>query len=188
MSDKEAVFDTQQGHRDHFESILDGITIDDFFETLPNLLGNAKLIGKTDGKISCNPEKDYPAEMEIALLGDTENPGRVAFLINCSINNKTHEVLSFYPEYDGAEVEVKLTAIHEWEDGVEATLEGLMLNGERDIAFFDTRYCLNKDNYRIGETYIFKLSAFVYNEAEILQDPIIKFEGKDAVEHLKMLG
>ena len=71
---------------------------------------------------------------------------------------------------------------------MEATLERVILNGERDIAFFDTRYCLHKGNYRIGKTYIFKLSAFVYNEAEILEDPTFKLEGKDAVEHLKMLG
>ena len=188
MSDKKAVFDAEQGHGDHLDSILDGIDIQDFLQTVPNLVNNAGVICKTAGKIKCNFGENYPPEIEFALLGDTENSGRVSFLLGCEINNERHELLSFYPEYDGAEIEMKLTAIHEWANGVEATLEGSMLNGERKIAFFDTRYCINKGKYRIGENYLFKVSAFSYNNIEILKDPSFKFEGDAAVDFLRKTG
>lgn len=188
MEEKKAVFDANQGHGDHLDSILDGIEIQDFLKTLPDLIENAGVIGKTDGKISCTLGEEYPPEIEFALLGDVKNAGRVSVLLGCSINDERHELLSFYPEYDGVEVEIKLTAIHEWSNGVEATLEGVMLNGERNVAFFDTRYCLNKNNYCVGGSYIFKLSAFVYHKAEILQDPIFKLEGNDAVDFLHKVG
>ena len=188
MSGKKAVFDSEQGHGDHLDSILDGIEIQDFLKTIPELLETAKSIGTTENEIPCNLEDSASKQMRFALIGNTNDPGRISMLIGCDVAAGRNALLSFYPEYDGVEVKIKLTAIHEWANGVEATLEGLMLDDEREIAFFDTRYCLNKGNYHIGGTYIFKLSAFVYHTTEILQDPTFKFEGDAAVDYLRKIG
>lgn len=188
MSGKKAVFDADQGHGDHLDSILDGIEIQDFLKTVPELLKTAKSIGITENEISCNLEDSASKQMRFALIGNTDDPGRISMLIGCDVAAGRNALLSFYPEYDGVEVKIKLTAIHEWTNGVEATLEGLMLDDEREVAFFDTRYCLNKETYHIGGTYIFKISAFVYHKAEILQDPTFKFEGDAAVDYLRKIG
>lgn len=188
MSDKKAVFDADQGHGDHLDSILDGIEIQDFLKTVPELLETAKSIGTTENEIYCNLEDSPSKQMRFALIGNTDEPGRISMLIGCDVAAGRNALLSFYPEYDGAEVGIKLTAIYEWANGVEATLEGLMLDDEREVAFFDTRYCLNKENYHIGGTYMFRLSAFVYHKAEILQDPTFKFEGDAAIDYLRKIG
>lgn len=81
---------------------------------------------------------------------------------------------SYFPVYDaGTEVEVTLTAIHQWENGIEATLEGTLLGGEREIAFYDTRYALCKEAYKIGETYLFKLAGFAHR-IEVLKGTKVK--------------
>lgn len=70
---------------------------------------------------------------------------------------------SYFPVYDdGAEVAVRITAIHEWKNGMEATMEGLMLDGSREIIFYDTRYAMCKCFYKIGETYLFKLAGLAH--------------------------
>lgn len=103
---------------------------------------------------------------------------------------KKNDLVSFYPECDGAPVEVRLTAVHEWAAGLEATLEGTVLGeAKRRVAFFDTRYALNKGRYQIGEAYVFRLSAFAYN-AEIVpkKEREIRFEGEAAVEQRRRFG
>ena len=52
MSGKKAVFDSEQGHGDHLDSILDGIEIQDFLKTIPELLETAKSIGTTENEIN----------------------------------------------------------------------------------------------------------------------------------------
>lgn len=185
MSKEKEVFDVEQGHRDHLDSILDGISIEQFFERLPRLFEVANLITMTEQEISCSFGEGLPNKMKFALLGDMKERGRISMLVGMCA--KGNQLLRFYPEYDGAEVEVKLTNIFEWANGVEATLEGKIMDGQKDIAFFDTRYAQRKNAYKVGETYMFRLSAFAFY-AEILEQRTFQFTGDDAVKHREKCG
>jgi hypothetical protein len=59
---------------------------------------------------------------------------RLELLLALDETKSQNTLESVYPEYDGAEVKVKVTKIHEWANGIEATLEGSVLGeAERDI-------------------------------------------------------
>ena len=100
MSGKKAVFDADQGHGDHLDSILDGIEIQDFLKTIPELLKTAKSIGITENEISCNLEDSASKQMRFALIGNTDDPGRISMLIGCDVAAGRNALLSFYPEYE----------------------------------------------------------------------------------------
>ncbi len=57
MSQNEEQFDVEQGHGNHFDSVLDNIPMEEFLTTLPDLLNTAKVIGITQEKIACRLEK-----------------------------------------------------------------------------------------------------------------------------------
>ena len=131
-----------------------------------------------------------PQRMRFIAIGNEREPVRLNALIAVVEEGKQNNMVSAYPECDGAEVRVKLTKIHEWAAGVEATLEGMVLGeAERQIAFFDTRYALHKGTYRIGETYTFRLSAFAYN-AEVVPNPAREFRmfGEEAAKRRAAMG
>ena len=96
-------------------------------------------------------------------------PLAIQFLATFGGGEDDITIRSYFPVYDGgAVVPVKLTAIREWENGMEATLEGLMLDETREVIFYDTRYALFKTRYKVGETYPFRLAGFAHC-AEILK-------------------
>ena len=97
-------------------------------------------------------------------------------------------VCEWYPVYDdGTEVEVTLTDIYEWANGMEATLEGTVFDGTRQVVFFDTRYAQKKLDYRIGETYRFKLAAFAYC-IELLDKPKVRLSAEEAEDFAQKTG
>ena len=95
---------------------------------------------------------------------------------------------SYFPVYDdGAEVAVTLTAIHEWDNGMEAILEGQMLGGTREILFYDTRYALCKCFYKIGETYLFKLAGLAHC-VEVLKNTKVQMSPEATEMYCKKVG
>ena len=158
-------------------------------------LEQLQILAETREPVPChldlNPETvtsangDYtPTTAQVALVSDATSPIRLICLLAQPQSDEapipspalellplamqrcmTHRLNASYPECDGAIASFKLTAIHEWEEGLEATLVGQLLQDNEyihRIAFFDTRYALNKHRYRIGETYPFSLSALSY--------------------------
>ena len=83
----------------------------------------------------------------------------------------THRFNAFYPECDGEVIPMRLVRIHEWTEGLEATLFCSGVDGDkRNYAFYDTRYALNKGRYQIGKVYGFMLSALMYQVETRKQD------------------
>ena len=183
-------FDVNQGHGDHNDTVNGYGSSKDFFgKCLPETVRTADMVLASKGPVECSlgPGRD---KMPVVLLGDKKGPVRLLAMIAVVEEEKNNELISFYPECDGAAVAVRLTAVHQWAAGLEATLEGTVLGeAERHIAFFDTRYALNKGRYRIGETYVFRLSAFAYS-AEVVpeKEREIRFEGDAAVEQHRRFG
>ena len=184
-------FDVNQGHGDHNDCLFEpGRGKESLANWIPRSIAEGGLIGGTKQAVACDFGERMPKAMPMLYIGDMKHPQRLALLLAVNEAGKKNTLVSAYPECDGAAVEVKITAIHEWAAGVEATLEGTVLGeAERQIAFFDTRYALHKGTYRIGETYTFRLSAFAYN-AEVVPKPEREFRmfGEEAAKRRAALG
>ena len=189
--EKEETFDVNQGHGDHNETVNGYATSREFLaECLPKAIQEADMVLGTKTPIECSVDGDATIMRKFILLGAKNAPVRLLAIIACNESAKTNELYSVYPECDGVEVEVCLSAIHEWAAGYEATLEGTVLgDAKREVAFFDTRYVLNKDKYVIGETYKFRMAAFAYNVAIIPEEEReFRMEGEKAIDYQKRLG
>lgn len=187
---KQDGFDVNQGHGNHIDCLSDTENTAEFLSTwLAATIEKGNKAFATPEPVDCDFGDGSPKREKIFYVSRDE-PLHLMVLIGADEVNKRNEVVSGYPEFDGAEVAVKLTDIHEWAAGVEATLEGEVLGeAERQIAFFDTRYAMNKERYEIGKTYKFRLAAFAYR-AEILpeKDREFRLEGDNAVDHRKRIG
>lgn len=187
---KQDVFDINQGHGDHIGCLADTGNTDVFITTwLEETLTKADMGFATPEPIECDFGNGTPTRKKICYIYKND-PLHLMVLIYADEANKRNVLFSCYPEFDGAEVSVKLTDIHEWAAGVEATLEGEVLGkAARQIAFFDTRYAMKKGLYEIGKTYKFRLSAFAYT-ADILpkKDREFRLEGDEAIEHRTRFG
>lgn len=97
-----------------------------------------------------------------------------------------NQAWTLYPFMDdGTLYEVYIENIYEWENGIEATIEGRI--GERLITFFMSDYYLNKCKIARGGSYSFKLSALAYS-CELLKETTFKFEGEKAIDYLLKIG
>ena len=189
--DKKNDFDVNQGHGDHIECVCESGMDNEFLSTwIPQSISDGELICASKGSVACDFGDEIPKAMPMLYLGDVRRPIRFGILLAVNEVGKQNTLISAYPEYDGAEVKVKVTEIHEWAAGVEATIEGEVLGeSERQIAFFDTRYAFNKGLYEIGKTYTFRLSAFAYKAQVVpVNEREFRFEGDKAVEHRKRCG
>ena len=184
-------FDINQGHGDHNACLYESGGEREFLANwIPRSIAEGEVIGGTKQAIPCDFGERMSKEMPMLYLGDAKHSLRFGILLAVNEVGKENTLVSAYPEYDGAKVDVKITKVHEWAAGVEASLEGEVLGeSARQIAFFDTRYALHKGKYEIGKTYAFRLSAFAYN-AEVVpeKDREFRFEGEKAVEHRKRCG
>lgn len=183
-------FDPNQGHGDHVDCISAAKNTEEFLSKwLPESVTGGELICSTAAPVACDLGDDAPKTAPILYIGKKDHP-RFLTLIAVDKANERNLLMSGYPEYDGAEVEVKLRYIYEWADGIEATLEGEVLGeAAHPIIFFDTRYAMNKGRYEIGKTYTFRISAFAYNVCILPEtEREFRFEGDKAVEHRKRMG
>ena len=182
-------FDINQGHGNHIDCLSETGNTAEFLSTwLSETIAKGNVGFSTPEPVDCDFGDGSSKRERIYYISRNE-PLRLMVLIGADEANKRNVVVSGYPEFDGAEVAVKLTDIHEWAAGVEATLEGEVLGAAaRQIAFFDTRYAMNKGRYEIGKTYKVRLSAFAYR-ADVLpeKDREFRLEGDKAVEHRKRM-
>lgn len=186
-------FDVNQGHGDHNEALFGGSGEDDrgVGVWLPKLARTGQVSAQTEGPVKCSLGEGGPETVQVVYLSGGQDPLRLQILIGVIEKGKRNLCISAYPEAEGLPVEVCVTAIHEWANGVEATLNGTMLGTEeRDISFFDTRYALHKGKYEIGKTYLFKLAALCYDDCEILpkEERKIVLTGEQAERIYKVLG
>lgn len=186
-------FDTAQGHGDHNDCLF-GRSEDggmEIVDRIRKMMPTSVICGRTETEIPCSMGAGLPDSMSFVMLASDTGAVRLQTLVGVVEAGKQNTLISAYPECEGATVEVRLTAVHEWANGVEATLEGTMLGDEeRNVAFFDTRYALNKGKYVIGERYRFSLAALGYDDCEIMpeKDRKIVLTSEQSERILKTLG
>lgn len=187
-------FDPYQTHQRHFDCICDPNDI--AYKYIVS--GELEVLAQMQDVVFASPalpvldsEGNQITASVVGMRAGKESyrdnfPLEIMFLARAT--EKEVNVCEWYPVCDnGTEVEVTLSAIHEWANGMEATLEGSMMNGTREVVFFDTRYAFKKLDYRIGETYKFKLGAFAYC-IEMLDNPKMKLTAEQAEDFAKRTG
>ncbi len=181
-------FDVNQGHGDHFGCVFTTESSEEeaFAKWVSQTLEHGTVIGKTAEAIACKGDFCYGDKADFALIG-LNDPLHLTALIALNAPPNPNVFVSGYPEYNGMEVRLQLSAIHEWGNGCEATLEGILPVEDHRVAFFDTRYALHKNHYRIGETYSFRLAAFAYR-VETVEQPSFQLEGKEALDWYQKTG
>lgn len=120
-----------------------------------------------------------------------KNGENEAVTIKMIFSEKTDgtELMSAYPcATSGAYVHVKIKKINEWENALEATIEGETEDGN-EITFFDTDYILHKDEYKKGKKYWFSLAGIAYF-AEVLEkgESDFEFTGQKAIDFKAKIG
>lgn len=188
-------FDVNQGHGDHNDCLFgrsDGEK-SEAIEWIRKVVSKSEICGRTEDAIACALGDGRPERLPFVLLASDLGKVRLQMLIGVLEEGKRNTLISAYPECDGEKVEVVLREIHEWSNGVEATLKGTMLGDgedERNVAFFDTRYALHKGKYVIGNRYRFKLAALCYDDGEILPEAERKIvvTGEQAERIYRALG
>ena len=129
---KQEKFDADQGHGNHIDTISSCETTEQFIcSWLRKSVQEGDLLWGTKSPISCSFGSEMPERMKFIAIGSGRESVRLNALIAVVEEGKHNNLVSAYPECDGAEVEVKISAIHEWAAGYEATLEGTVLGGGR---------------------------------------------------------
>lgn len=188
-------FDVNQGHGNHNDCLFGSPGGDkpEMAEWICKIVPKSEICGRTENAIPCALGNGLPERLPFVLLTSDRGKVRLQMLVGVVEPGKHNTLISAYPECDGATVEVVLREIHEWSNGVEATLEGTMLGegeDERRVAFFDTRYAMQKGKYVIGNRYRFKLAALCYEDGGILPpaERKIVVSGEQAERIYRALG
>lgn len=177
--------DLHEGHGNHWSTIYE--TAEEAILQLPNLIQDAKLLGIADD-IEVIDDTDKPERYKIAYLTHPLNEQlSYCMLILLDDKNNQNTFFSAYPIINsGMHIQLKLVAIQEWSNQVEAVLTAVDHEGG-EYRFFDNLYALNKHEYEIGKSYYFVLGATA-SQAEILEAPSFQFEGEQAIDFLTTLG
>ena len=195
MEDLTRPFDPWQTHERHFDCVCER----DYVKYMVS--GRLEVLAQEQDTVFVSPEELSVLDSDCNLVNAVvigmrageesyrENfPLDILFLARAARTEDDINVCEWYPVYDdGAEIDVTLTAIHEWANGMEATLEGTILGGTREMVFFDTRYAAKKPDYRIGGTYKFKLAALAYF-AELLDKPKMHLSAEEAENFAQKTG
>jgi len=103
------------------------------------------------------------------FLGIVNDGPPLSTLVLCHIEEENSQVYSYYPfiQMDNP-LDVEISKIDEWENGGEAVIWG-SVNGV-SVSFFDTLYFLNKDKYKIGETYQFNIVGLAHSFSKRIEN------------------
>lgn len=120
----------------------------EFIALAKKVVEDEKALVKTQGDFFC-------------MIG-FEPPIRALALMRKDDESKKNLLDSMFPFFQiGNPVDVKVEEIKEWSTKCEAVIEGSV--GGISISFFDPFYFLNKDKYKIGNTYSFNLAGLAHS-------------------------
>lgn len=169
-----------ENHGDHNSAIL---PVEDFIRLLPQMLQTAKPLKAVEADVKLEDKPQKPTQ----VISLTYTSGDGNFLILCAGNKekKTMEFVSVYPYLEGDRATARVSNVHEWENGIEATVE-CEFEDETRLSFFAGDYYANKERYKIGHELEFNLFALAYMAEEAPEG--FSFEGQQALDFLTKMG
>lgn len=183
--EEEKDFDNNPSHGDHWECVCDSSDLENTIIVFAKILtkrGSPDLHGNTDDFDEKGNVVNVPT---IGVKYVKEGVG-IQGIILC--HTEENELRSLFPAfYDGTAIELELTKIDEFSNGVEAVLTGENEHGE--LRFHNIDYYAWRNKYNIGEKYTFQIAALAY-KAEVVSEEGREFEicGDDAIKFYTELG
>ncbi len=148
------------GHGNHWECLQKPVeeAIQHF---IPATIDKGEL-GQTIQREGLWFDRDQPStETVVPIVMANKAFGTMALLVSDSIESRS-ALYSAYPfAVKGGKQRLRLTEIRDWGNEIEAVMVGENEAGI-EIAFFDTKYFLNRDRYQVGETYDFRIAGVIY--------------------------
>lgn len=173
-----------QTHGDHWSAIY-GEQTDLLIQAVPDMVQKAGLIGEVQTHFTDEQTGDKRLARVFGLnypLGDEMD---CLFLVVTGDEN--HQIVSFYPHCkQGLTVNLTICQILAWDNGIEGYLIATDDDG-KEYGFLDTLFFMNKDNYQIGGTYRFLLSALSAH-TKTLQETAFELTGDKAKSFLAKIG
>lgn len=156
-------FDPHQGHGGHWGTIVNTDKVD-LIDFLQSHLEGSKEVATVNTTMN---DEDGLA-MPVTVMGLTTGDEEVAMTSLIIEGEERNEFIAAFPALKdtGTEVTMKLVKVNEYANGLEGVLTCETEFGA-NLCFFDTDYYLHKDEYKIRESYTFKLGALA-SEAEVL--------------------
>lgn len=171
-------FDPHQGHGGHWGTIVNTDKVD-LIDFLQSHLEGSKEVATVNTTMN---DEDGLA-MPVTVMGLTTGDEEVAMTSLIIEGEERNEFIAAFPALKdtGTEVTMKLVKVNEYANGLEGVLTCETEFGA-NLCFFDTDYYLHKDEYKIGESYTFKLGALA-SEAEVLpeEDHVMKFSVEQTI-------
>lgn len=174
---------TEQGHGNHWECVEEMENV--LQMVLPSIVQEGTTVETAEVIANCF-ENETPSTTKIFSITD-ESEITAKILIATNQEKQTNEVISGYPFIQSKNsIKLKIIEINEWENLIEAVITG-ETEDEQTISFFDTKYFLHKESYKIGEIYDFSVFALGY-DIEILKENSFSFKGQDAIDWIAKSG
>ena len=171
-------FDPHQGHGGHWGTIVNTDKVD-LIDFLQSHLEGSKEVATVN--TTMNDEDGFA--MPVTVMGLTTGDEEVAMTSLIIEGEERNEFIAAFPALKdtGTEVTMKLVKVNEYANGLEGVLTCETEFGA-NLCFFDTDYYLHKDEYKIRESYTFKLGALA-SEAEVLpeEDRVMKFSVEQTI-------
>ena len=173
-----------QCHGDHWDCIL-GDKKDEFATYITTSIEKGTAYGDSE----CDYVLGEKMHGKVAIIeydgGSADAPIVIRNVI--AMNRGQMELVSGFPVVrNGTLIPLKVTEIKEWQNGLEAWIQGELADG-RSITFFDADYAIRKGTYVIGRTYDFVIGALAYRAKEP-ESKGFSFEGQQAVDFKAKLG
>ena len=148
------------GHGNHWECLQKPVE-DAIQHFIPEAIAKGKL-GQTIQREGLWFNRDQAStETVVSIVMGNKAFGTMVLLVSDSIAGRS-VLYSAYPfALKGGKQRLRLTEIRDWGNEIEAVLVGENEDGI-EIAFFDTKYFANRDRYKIGETYDFRIAGLIY--------------------------
>jgi len=178
-------YTSYQCHGDHLDCVLDSFK-DELGKMINTAIQDSSLYGQTE--TSFNLGDDETKFGKVAVLEYSSGEKDPIIFRSCIACLKdSNQLVSLYPLVkEGVRLPVKITEIKEWTNGLEAWVTG-EIPDDRMICFFDTDYSLNKDKYKVGDTYDFIIGALAYH-AEEMKSKGFDLEGQKAIDFKAKIG
>lgn len=182
------------GHGDHWECILPSVD-----EAITRLIPEAINYGETvDGNSFCFTNRsgadwaedgvDPSGPVPIGIVFDTGAYSILVLMLFKEVEGEKNWTLwSGYPFLTtGTRVELEITDISPWGNGVEAEITGSTSDGI-EISYFDCFYFRDAEKYELGKRLTVELGALAF-KARILDPQTIILEDPAVIEKLRSIS
>lgn len=169
-----------QNHGDHIEAIMP--TSDFMKNHLKSMISESKVLKTVESDVSLEPNNKEKTNVTSLYYGN--NDIGMQTILAYSKEENANILISCFPCMSGIKLNATIKKIIEWDNLLEATI--LCSVGNFEFAFFSTDYYINKKVYKVGNTFLFEISALGCKVNEAPRG--FSFEGEKALNWYEKNG